>query len=91
MKKFFKFLGSAALICGTIAGGIFAYKKFFAADPFDDDLEDDFDDDLEEIEASERGYVSLSPSEDTAEEAETEEEKTAEETEEAVKEEAAEE
>lgn len=68
MKKFFKFVGSAALLCATVAGGIFAYKKFFAADPFADELEDD-DEDLtaEEVESSERGYVSL-----TSEEAEKE-------------------
>ena len=46
MKKFFKFVGSVTLLCATVAGGIFAYKKFFAPDPFEDDFDDDFDDDF---------------------------------------------
>lgn len=66
MKKFFKFLGSAALFCATVAGGIFAYKKFFAPDPFEDDLDDDLDDDTVKAETAERGYVSLSSSEEEA-------------------------
>ncbi len=70
MKKFFKFAGSVTLFCAAVAGGIFAYKKFFAPDPF----EDDFDDDLEESAAeeagtSERGYVSLTSEEENKEEA----------------------
>lgn len=64
MKKFFKFLGSAALLCGTIAGGIFAYKKFFAPDPFEDDLDNDLEDETAETENPERGYVSLSSPEE---------------------------
>ncbi|MCI8376425.1 MAG: hypothetical protein HFI29_13500 [Lachnospiraceae bacterium] len=72
MKKFFKFVGSAALLCATVAGGIFAYKKFFAADPFADDLGDDSEDlTAEEVGASERGYVSLSSGEEAENEADT--------------------
>ena len=56
MKKFFKFVGSVTLLCATVAGGIFAYKKFFAPDPFEDDLEDSADEDAA---LSGRGYVSL--------------------------------
>lgn len=80
MKKFLKFLCSAAVLCATVAGGIFAYKKFFAPEPFDDDFEED-----SEEEITERGYVSLNPSEEEAakesEEAskETDQEETAEE------------
>ena len=44
MKKFFKFAGSVAMLCAAVAGGIFAYKKFFAPETY----EDDFDDDPEE-------------------------------------------
>ena len=66
MKKFFKFVGSITLLCATVAGGIFAYKKFFAPDPFEDDFDDDFDDPQEEdLEISGRGYVSLTSEEDT--------------------------
>lgn len=85
MKKFFKFVCSAALFCGAIAGGIYAYQKFFAPDPFDDDLEDVLEEDTpEESKVSERGYVSLTP-EDTeeADEAKTEENPSKEETTEA--------
>lgn len=75
MKKFFKFLGSAALLCATVAGGIFAYKKFFAPDPFADDLDDDLEDETAETETPERGYVSLSsPEEEEAEKPEETEE-----------------
>ena len=69
MKKFFKFAASAALLCGTIAGGIYAYRKFFAPDPFDDDLDDDLEEDAaEDSKVSGRGYVSLTTeeTEDTA-------------------------
>lgn len=83
MKKFFKFLGSAAVLCATVAGGIFAYKKFFAPDPFEDDFSDEPEDDVPEEDSSERGYVSLtSPEDQEAEEA-------APETDESQKEEAA--
>lgn len=76
MKKFFKFVGSVTLLCATVAGGIFAYKKFFAPDPFDDDFEDDLEDSADEDAAlSGRGYVSLtSESEAEAEEADKTEE-----------------
>lgn len=75
MKKFFKFLGSAALLCATVAGGIFAYKKFFAPDPFADDLDDDLEDEATETENPERGYVSLSsPEKEEAEKPEEAEE-----------------
>ena len=33
MKKFFKFVGSVTLLCATVAGGIFAYKKFLPLIP----------------------------------------------------------
>ena len=59
MKKFFKFAGSLTLLCAALAGGIVAYKKFFAPDPFEDDFDDDLEDSAEEVETSERGYVSL--------------------------------
>lgn len=92
MKKFFKFLGSAALLCATVAGGIFAYKKFFAPDPFADDLDDDLEDESSETEKPERGYVSLSsPEEEEAEKPEEAEEPREEAAEEADPEEAAEE
>ena len=72
MNKFFKFVGSVTLLCATVAGGIFAYKKFFAPDPFEDDLEDSADEDAA---LSGRGYVSLtSESEEEAEEADKSEE-----------------
>ena len=74
MKKFLKFLCSAAVLCATVAGGIFAYKKFFAPGPFDDDFEED----SSEVEITERGYVSLSPSEEEAAK-ESDQEETAEE------------
>ena len=48
MKKFFKFAGSLTLLCAALAGGIFAYKKFFAPDPFEDDFDDYFDDSEED-------------------------------------------
>lgn len=80
MKKFLKFLGSAAVLCATVAGGIFAYKKFFVPDPFDDDFEDDLEDedDSAEEDTAERGYVSLTTPEEekTEETASKETEKT---------------
>ncbi len=88
MKKFLKFLCSAAVLCATVAGGIFAYKKFFAPGPFDDDFEED----SSEEEIAERGYVSLSPSEEkTAKETEESEESHEEASKETAQEEAAEE
>lgn len=70
MKKFFKFAGSVAMLCAAVAGGIFAYKKFFAPETY----EDDFDDDPEEAAAEDagtagRGYVSLTSEEEKKEEA----------------------
>lgn len=83
MKKFVKFITSIAVVCGAVAGGIYAYRKFFAPDPFADDFEDDFDEDVDltdENETSKRGYVSLTPEEpkdeDKAEEAEDQEAET---------------
>lgn len=73
MKKFFKFLGSAAVLCATVAGGIFAYKKFFAPDPFEDDLDDDLEEETGEAGTAERGYVSLTPEEEKTEETPSEE------------------
>lgn len=70
MKKFFKFAGSVTLFCAAVAGGIFAYKKFFAPDPFEDDFDDDPEESAaEETEISERGYVSLTSDEEKEEEA----------------------
>ena len=64
MKKFFKFVGSVTLLCATVAGGIFAYKKFFAPDPFEDDFDDDLEDSAETDDAvAGRGYVSLTSEE----------------------------
>lgn len=71
MKKFFKFLGSVTLFCAAVAGGIFAYKKFFAPDPFEDDFDDDLEDSADEDDAvAGRGYVSLTSEESTEEEKE---------------------
>lgn len=70
MKKFFKFAGSVAMLCAAVAGGIFAYKKFFAPDPFEDDFDDDPEEPVsEEAGTAERGYVSLTPEEEKKEEA----------------------
>ena len=69
MKKFFKVVGSVTLLCAAVAGGVFAYKKFFAPDPFDDDFDDDTEDSADTDDAvAGRGYVSL-----TSEESEEEE------------------
>lgn len=66
MKKFFKFVGSITLLCATVAGGIFAYKKFFAPDPFEDDFDDDLEDSVNADDAvAGRGYVSLTSEENT--------------------------
>ncbi len=86
MKKFFKFVGSVTLLCAAVAGGVFAYKKFFAPDPFEDDFDDDTEDsaDMDDAVAG-RGYVSL-----TSEESEEEETLDSEKAEEVSGEEAAE-
>lgn len=69
MKKFFKFVGSVTLLCAAVAGGVFAYKKFFAPDPFDDDFDVPEDSADTDDAVTGRGYVSL-----TSEESEEDEE-----------------
>lgn len=69
MKKFFKFAGSVAMLCAAVAGGIFAYKKFFAPETYEDDFDDDPEESAsEEGETAGRGYVSLTPEEEKKEE-----------------------
>ena len=85
MKKFFKFVGSVTLLCAAVAGGVFAYKKFFAPDPFDDDFDVPEDSADTDDAVAGRGYVSL-----TSEESEEEETLDSEKAEEVSGEEAAE-
>ena len=61
MKKFFKFLGTAAAIGAGVAGGLFLYNKYqekkdAEAGDFDVDYDDDFSDDDDE---DTRSYVNI--------------------------------
>ncbi len=69
MKKLFKFVGILAAGTAAVLGGLALYKKFFAPDEDFDDMEDDTEDIFEEdLDASGRGYVSLSNDSDKEEE-----------------------
>ena len=83
MKKIAKIFGAIAAAGAAVAGGIALYKKFISPKENLDDLEDDLEDEFEDEDldtapqkATDRSYVPLTSSEETAakdEDAETEE------------------
>ena len=91
MKKFFKVVGSLAVVGAAVAGGVALYKKYFASEDVLDDFEDELDDEFEEdLDDTGRGYTTLNNVAETVKEAAEEVKEEAAEVVEEVKEEAAE-
>ena len=92
MKKFFKVVGSLAVVGAAVAGGVALYKKYFASEDILDDFEDELDDEFEEedLDASTRGYTTLNNVAEAAKEVASDVKEAAAEVAEEVKEDAAE-